>query len=216
MFAAIVSWMNLIGGAPALAQVLPSRHDVVDVVGAVTLTAGDGAQFPGAGVRLVLRCRSESRARVEIADRDGAYRFGGVPTVGCVVSTDLQGFGSQTKPVRVGDAADLQFHMDVRPLAAAITVRGTATPAALPATRRPRAPATACPRAGEEWTRQRLARHRRGHLVRRAHDDEPDPVCERLFGVPLTRQSPLCSKVWALEAALKNGQRRTTPVPSIQ
>jgi hypothetical protein len=150
MFAAIVSWMNLIGGAPALAQVLPSRHDVVDVVGAVTLTAGDGAQFPGAGVRLVLRCRSESRARVEIADRDGAYRFGGVPTVGCVVSTDLQGFGSQTKPVRVGDAADLHFHMDVRPLAAAITVRGTATPAALPATRRPRAPATACPRAGEE------------------------------------------------------------------
>jgi hypothetical protein len=149
LLAAIVGWMTSIGGAPALAQPLHLRQEVVDVVGVVTLTAGDGAQFSGAGARLVMRCRSESRARVEIADGEGAYRFGGVPAVGCVVSTELQGFGSQTKRVRAGDAADLHFHLDVKPLAAAVTARGTATPAALPAPAAPRAPATACPRAGQ-------------------------------------------------------------------
>ena len=63
----------MIGGATALAQPLHSRQDVVDAAGVVTLTAGDGAQFPGAGVRLgFLAAAQESRVRVEIADGEGA------------------------------------------------------------------------------------------------------------------------------------------------
>jgi hypothetical protein len=125
---ALVGWMTVIGSAAALAQPSSSLGHVVDVVGTVTLTAGDGAQFPAAGARLVLTCRSAPQ-RVEIANGDGAYRFRAVPAVGCAISTDLQGFGSQTKSIQA--AGDLYFHLDVEALAAGLTVRAGSPPAAL-------------------------------------------------------------------------------------
>jgi hypothetical protein len=143
-----VVWM-IVGTAAVQAQPSFARDTAVAVAGTVTVTAADGAQVPADGARLLLSCRSESQPRIEIANADGAYRFVDAPSAGCVLSTALQGFRTQTKGVPGVDATELHFHLEIEPLPASGTVRGTSPLDASTAPGPARAPGRACSKAAE-------------------------------------------------------------------
>jgi len=124
---ALFLWMLAFG----LASVAIAQGHVVEqvasVTGRVALTAADGAKSSAAGVRLILNCEAEPLPRVEISDEQGAFRFERVPADGCTISTDLQGFRSATAAVKARQVAELQFHLEVEPVFASVTVIGAAS-----------------------------------------------------------------------------------------
>ncbi len=120
-------WMLAFGLASvAVAQGHVVEH-VASATGRVALTGADGATFAAAGVRLILNCEAEPLPRVEISDEQGAFRFERVPVDGCTISTDLQGFRSATAAIKAPHVTDLQFHLEVEPVFASVTVIGGAS-----------------------------------------------------------------------------------------
>jgi hypothetical protein len=105
----------------------PLIGQLSSVAGSVSLTDADGATFAAAGVRLILKCASEPLPRFEISDEAGAFRFERVPGIGCAISTDLQGFRSDTAAVEPPHTTHLRFHLEVVPAAASVTVTGGAS-----------------------------------------------------------------------------------------
>jgi len=122
----IVAWALVLGVVnAALAQsAAPGDEQLAEIAGEVTLTAADGTTFPAGGVRLSLKCTSDPLPRLETSDQTGAFRFAGVPAIGCRLSTDLQGFRSETAEIDTASAADLRFRLEVDPVFAAVTVTG--------------------------------------------------------------------------------------------
>jgi hypothetical protein len=104
----------------------PAVEHLPVVAGRVSLVAADGAVFHGGGVRLILTCTSEPLPRVEISDEAGAFRFERVPAAGCAITTDLQGFRSETAAVEPAHPRHLWFHLEVAPAATSVTVTGGA------------------------------------------------------------------------------------------
>ena len=102
-------------------------EETSSVTGRVTLTAANGVKSPAAGVQLNLTCEAEPQLRVEISDQQGAFRFERVPAEGCTISTDLQGFRSESAAITPRPAAELRFHLEVEPIFASVTVTGGAS-----------------------------------------------------------------------------------------
>jgi Carboxypeptidase regulatory-like domain len=97
------------------------------IVGTVTLTAADGAAFPGEGARVMLACPADGTARTEVSDEHGAFRFRDAPVDSCSIQAELQGFVGQ--PVGVVTAArrvvGTDLHLGIAPLRAGVNVAGT-------------------------------------------------------------------------------------------
>ena len=111
--------------AVTMAQTPAQGEDVeAGVGGDVTLTAADGTTVPASGVRLILHCAAEPSERLEISDEAGAFRFERVPAAGCAISTNLQGFRSETAAIETARTADLRFRLEVDPVFASVTVTG--------------------------------------------------------------------------------------------
>ena len=102
----------------AFAFVSGSSHSaaggpLAEVLGAITLTAADGATFPAAGTRITVRCAADDVVRFVDADENGAFRFTNLPPDTCSIATDLQGFEPATATVvtAAGMATALDLHL---------------------------------------------------------------------------------------------------------
>jgi hypothetical protein len=100
--------------------------EVTSVVGAVTLTAADGADFLAAGVRLIVTCESERFQQIAISDDEGMFRLERLPPRGCTLVTELQGFRSASAEIQAGQTR-LQFHLEVEPIGTGVTITGAPT-----------------------------------------------------------------------------------------
>ena len=96
-----------------------------DITGNVRLTDADGVAVPGSGARLTLICEPERTPRVAIADVSGAFRFEKrTEPRPARSSRDLQGFKSEKVSITTAETTELQFHLELEPVFAGITVIG--------------------------------------------------------------------------------------------
>ena len=123
--------------ACAMASVTP----LATVVGAVTLTAGDGSTWAGDGVRVALVCGGDRTTRTETADQHGAFRFVEVLVGSCSIEAEVQGFAAQpiTIVTAAGQAVEIELHLGIVPLRVGVNVVGSGhvpEPKMLPTARR--------------------------------------------------------------------------------
>jgi len=97
------------------------------VVGAVTLTAGDGSMWAGDGARVALVCGDDRTTRTEVADHRGAFRFLGAPVGSCSIEAEVQGFAAQ--PIAIvtaaGQAVEIHLRLGVVPVRVSVNVVGS-------------------------------------------------------------------------------------------
>ena len=100
--------------------------EVTSVVGAVTLTAADGAGFLAADARLIVTCEFERFEQIAISDDEGMFRLERLPPRGCRLVTELQGFRLASADIQAGQTR-LQFHLEVEPIGTGVTITGAPT-----------------------------------------------------------------------------------------
>jgi len=97
-----------------------------EIVGHIVLTAADGAVLSAPGVRLTVRCPTDTIVRVAIAGDDGGFRFTGLPVGTCSITTELQGFApvTMTAITAAGSITIIRLHLEATPLRTGVLVTG--------------------------------------------------------------------------------------------
>ena len=119
---AVAAVLSALAPSPAIAGISPSAT----IVGTVTLTAADGATFPGEGARVTLTCPVDGTTTTEVSDERGAFRFQNVPLDRCSIQADVQGFAAQ--PISIVTAAEqlvaCDLQLAVAPMRVGVNVGG--------------------------------------------------------------------------------------------
>ena len=119
------------------------------VMGTVTLTDATGAVLTAPGVQVTLTCATATDPRHAVSDDAGGFSFTDVSPDNCSMTTDLQGFASDTAhmTVRGGDATMVALHLVAVPVRAGLLVAGVGGKPAVPNSAQRKPSAKRCRRA---------------------------------------------------------------------
>jgi hypothetical protein len=119
------------------------------VMGTVTLTDATGAVLAAPGVQVTLTCSTATDPRYAVSDDSGGFSFTDVSPDDCSMTTDLQGFASDSAQmvVRGGEAMMVALHLVAVPVRAGLFVAGVGAKPAVPKSALRKPSAKRCRRA---------------------------------------------------------------------
>jgi hypothetical protein len=119
------------------------------VAGTVTLTDATGAILAAPGVQVTLTCTTATDPRHAVSDDAGAFAFADVSPDTCSMTTDLQGFATDTARtmVRQGEAVMVALHLVAVPVRTGLFVAGAGPKPAVPTSAARKPSAKRCRRA---------------------------------------------------------------------